>query len=38
MSDCKGNASVDHELQEKGLREKVSMEELKLPKSEESKW
>jgi hypothetical protein len=37
-SDCEGHASVDHELQEKALQEKESIEELKLPKPKEMKW
>jgi hypothetical protein len=37
--DCGGgHASVDHELREKVLQKKVSVEELKLPKPEELKW
>jgi hypothetical protein len=34
----KGHALVDRELQEKTLRAKVSIEELKLSKPEEPKW
>jgi hypothetical protein len=32
------HASVDREIREKALWEKASIEELKLPKPEESKW
>jgi hypothetical protein len=33
-----GHKSVDCEFQEKALQAKASVEELKLPKPEESKW
>jgi hypothetical protein len=32
MFDCEGNVSVDRELREKVLQEKMSIEELKLSK------